>query len=264
LLLLLQFPATNLIPDLYTLKMKKVILITGASSGISKSIAQHLTGLGHIVYGTSGNVFLNEDENIGTLKMDTCVLESVQAGVTQIIKACGRIDIVIHHAGSDMNGPARLVNCVLPYMLKNNSGLIINLSPVAAASGLSYSEFYPAALEKITGSLTLEVSALGIEVCSVQPCRSATNINSTCMLPDDPQGVPKPNLPLLTPREKEIAGLICEGLTSKAISGKLFISEATVKTHTSNIYKKFAVVNKMELRNRLEFQEKLANSFYFS
>jgi DNA-binding CsgD family transcriptional regulator len=72
----------------------------------------------------------------------------------------------------------------------------------------------------------------------------------------DQQREPNPNLSLLTPREKEIVELICEGLTSRVISEKLFISEATVKTHTSNIYKKFGVVNKMELRNKIEFKEK--------
>ncbi|RYZ30688.1 MAG: LuxR family transcriptional regulator [Sphingobacteriales bacterium] len=58
-------------------------------------------------------------------------------------------------------------------------------------------------------------------------------------------------LALLTARENEIAGLICQGLTSKAISEKLFISEATVKTHTSNLYKKLEIKNKMELRNKM-------------
>jgi len=58
-------------------------------------------------------------------------------------------------------------------------------------------------------------------------------------------------LNLLTARENEIAGLICQGLTSRAISEKLFISEATVKTHTSNVYKKLEVKNKMELRNKM-------------
>jgi NAD(P)-dependent dehydrogenase (short-subunit alcohol dehydrogenase family) len=257
--------------------MKKVILITGVSSGIGKSIAQHLAGPGHIIYGTSGNVFINENENAHTLKMDISVLESIQAGIAQIIEACDRIDLVINNAGSDMAvpsermspddmeqvfkvnvfGAAHLVNCVLPYM-RSNAALIINIGSIAAANGLPYRGFYPAskaAPEMITESLRLEGSASGIKVCYVQPGRFATNIHSNCILPDDPQGEPNPNLSLLTPREKEIAGLICEGLTSRVISGKLFISEATVKTHTSNIYKKLCVVNKMELRNRIERKE---------
>jgi hypothetical protein len=165
LLRLIQRHAINLIPDLYTLKMKKVILITGASSGIGKSIAQHLAGLGYMVYGTSGNIFIHEDESIRTLKMDVCVPESIQTGVSQIIKECGCIDIVINHAGLDM-------------------------------AGLS---------ERMSQDDSEQVP------------------------PDNPQGAPNQNVSLLTPREKEIAALICEGLTSKAISGKLFISEATVK-----------------------------------
>jgi NAD(P)-dependent dehydrogenase (short-subunit alcohol dehydrogenase family) len=186
--------------------LKKVILITGASSGIGESIAYHLASLGHIVYGTSRNVFVNE--NIRTLKVDVCIQESVQAAVFQIIKERGHIDILINNAGLDMAGPSeqmsqsdierlfnvnvfgavRMINCALPYMRKNNSGLIINISSIAAASGLPYRGFYSAsksALERITESLRLEVSSLGIKACYVQPGCFATNINSNRILPND-------------------------------------------------------------------------------
>lgn len=51
----------------------------------------------------------------------------------------------------------------------------------------------------------------------------------------------------LTPREKEIALLILQGLTNKDIARQLFISENTVKTHLKNIYQKFGVTKKKDL-----------------
>lgn len=255
--------------------MKKVIIITGTSSGTGKSIAQQVAGLGPIVQDTPGNVFIDDKEPVRMLHMDISVLESIQAGITQIVEACGRIDVVMNHAGSDRTGSsermsqgdpelvftvpvfgaAHLIHGVLP--LCNHSELMITISSIVAASGLPYSGCCPAsqaAPENIAGSLRPEVSAPGIKVCPVQPGRFTTDINASCKLPGNPQGTPKPALSLLTTREKEIAGLICAGLTSRAISGKLFISEATVKTHTSNIYKKLGIVNKMELRNKIEYR----------
>jgi DNA-binding NarL/FixJ family response regulator len=51
----------------------------------------------------------------------------------------------------------------------------------------------------------------------------------------------------LTKREQEIATLLTKGITYKEISESLFISMPTVKTHTSNIYKKCGVKNRSEL-----------------
>ncbi|MCL4148268.1 UNVERIFIED_CONTAM: hypothetical protein GTU68_025111 [Idotea baltica] len=51
----------------------------------------------------------------------------------------------------------------------------------------------------------------------------------------------------LTNREKEIAALLTEGKTYKQISTELFISLPTVKTHTSNIYRKCGVKNRSTL-----------------
>jgi DNA-binding NarL/FixJ family response regulator len=54
----------------------------------------------------------------------------------------------------------------------------------------------------------------------------------------------------LTCREKEILLLLFEGLTSKQISQKLFVSEATVITHRKNLRKKLKVTNSIELINQ--------------
>jgi DNA-binding NarL/FixJ family response regulator len=57
------------------------------------------------------------------------------------------------------------------------------------------------------------------------------------------QSAPPEGLPLLTKREKEILGLIAEGMTNQAIADKLFLSYATVETHRKHMLTKFGVKN---------------------
>jgi len=53
----------------------------------------------------------------------------------------------------------------------------------------------------------------------------------------------------ITPREREIIGLICSGRTNQEIADQLFISLATVKDHNYNIFRKTGVRNRVELAN---------------
>ncbi len=58
--------------------------------------------------------------------------------------------------------------------------------------------------------------------------------------------LPKANGKLLTPRQREVLILLCEGNPNKAIATKLNLSEKTVKTHISLIYKALNVANRMQ------------------
>lgn len=51
----------------------------------------------------------------------------------------------------------------------------------------------------------------------------------------------------LTPREKDVLELVCDGLTSKAIAHELGISEQAVKAHVSRLFRKFGVTNRAGL-----------------
>lgn len=53
----------------------------------------------------------------------------------------------------------------------------------------------------------------------------------------------------LTPREAEITLLVREGLTNKEIAARLFISDTTVKKHISNIFEKFQLTNREQLKH---------------
>jgi len=56
---------------------------------------------------------------------------------------------------------------------------------------------------------------------------------------------------VLTERERAIASLIADGLTNKAVSGYLGITEKTIEAHLTRVYRKLAVRSRRELRTAL-------------
>ena len=131
--------------------MKKVVLITGASSGIGKSTAKQLLKEGHTVYGAARRVEKMTDlknEGAHIIALDVADDSSMVAAVNQIINEQGGIDVLVNNAGYgsygaiedveiseakrqfevNIFGLARLTQLVLPYMRKNRSGKIINIS----------------------------------------------------------------------------------------------------------------------------------------
>lgn len=131
--------------------MTKVILITGASSGMGKLSAQDLINAGHKVYCVARSVDKMQDlALIGgqVMKMDVTNEEDIENVVKEIIAKEGRIDVLWNNAGYGLYGPveelsmekvkaqfevnvygvAALTKKVLPYMRKQNKGLIINTS----------------------------------------------------------------------------------------------------------------------------------------
>ncbi|MCB0561426.1 MAG: SDR family NAD(P)-dependent oxidoreductase, partial [Phaeodactylibacter sp.] len=130
---------------------KKVVLITGASSGMGKDAALQLIQEGNIVYGAARRV--NKMKSLVeaggyALEMDVTQEEQIVAGVKKIMEEQGRIDVLVNNAGYavygavedismedarrqfDVNifGLARLTKEVLPHMRKQKAGKIINIS----------------------------------------------------------------------------------------------------------------------------------------
>jgi len=174
-------------------KYSKVILITGASSGIGKASAEYLAQQGHTVFGTSrypGSFPKPSDYTI--LQMDVTEIESIQTIVNQIFKAAGKIDVLINNAGfgiagamentsigkakeqfeTNFFGMVRLIKSVLPIMRKQDSSLIINISSIGGLIGLPYQSMYSAskfAVEGLTESLYKELHSSKINVTMVEP-----------------------------------------------------------------------------------------------
>jgi NAD(P)-dependent dehydrogenase (short-subunit alcohol dehydrogenase family) len=181
--------------------MNKVVLITGGSSGIGKSIGAFLHQKGFTVYGTSRNPEKTTDSLFPLVALDVRDVKSIQSAVTQIISETGRLDIVINNAGvgitgpleeipmdeiknnfeTNFFGPIEVLKAALPQMRSQQSGLIINITSIAGYMGLPYRSVYSAskgALELITEALRMEVKSFGIHITNVAPGDFATNIAS--------------------------------------------------------------------------------------
>lgn len=179
--------------------MNKVVLITGGSSGIGKSIGEFLHQKGFVVYGTSRNPEKVLNSVFPLVGLDVRNSDSIQKAVSKIIETSGRLDIVINNAGvgitgpleeipteeirnnfeTNFFGPIEVMKAALPQMRKQNSGLIINITSIAGYMGLPYRSVYSAskgALELITEALRMEVKSFGIEITNVAPGDFATNI----------------------------------------------------------------------------------------
>jgi short-subunit dehydrogenase len=171
--------------------MKKVILITGISSGFGKQIARLLSEKGHIVYGT----VRNEAETgslVNVIKMDLTEPDSINRAVETVLGKEGKIEVLINNAGMHTGGPVetspiehiklqmdtnflgmvRLTRAVLPAMRKQGGGLIINFSSIGGLMGLPFQGFYSAskfAIEGVSEALRMELKQFNIKVVLINP-----------------------------------------------------------------------------------------------
>jgi short-subunit dehydrogenase len=179
--------------------MSKVVLITGASSGIGKSIATFLTEKGYKVYGTSRKPKNTNNFSFELIALDVLKVDTINVAINFIIEKEGKLDILVNNAGMGITGPIEdtptdemravfntnlfgavdVMKAVLPQMRKQKSGTIINVTSIAGYMGLPYRGLYSAtkgALETITEATSMEVKPFGIKVACVAPGDFATNI----------------------------------------------------------------------------------------
>jgi short-subunit dehydrogenase len=179
--------------------MAQVVLITGGSSGIGKSIGDFLVQKGFIVYGTSRSPEKIKESQFPLIALDVRNTVSIQNAIAHIMTIEDKIDIVINNAGVgiigpleeipaleiknnfEINffGPIEVIKAVLPQMRTQKSGLIINITSIAGYMGLPYRSIYSAskgALEIVTESLRMETKSFGIHITNVAPAEFATNI----------------------------------------------------------------------------------------
>ncbi|MFK7797694.1 MAG: oxidoreductase [Aureispira sp.] len=175
--------------------MKKVILITGASSGIGKVAAFKLIKEGHTVYGAARRVKEMDDlvqAGGHAIKLDVTDPEQIKAAVEQVIAEQGKIDVLFNNAGYAVYGAvetvsiedakrqfnvnifglAEMTKAVLPHMRKQNSGTIINTSSMGGRMYTPLGAWYHAtkhALEGWSDCLRLELKQFNINVVVIQP-----------------------------------------------------------------------------------------------
>jgi len=187
--------------------MHNVILVTGAGTGIGKLTAQALAEAGHIVYATMRDVegrnkpradelrALGEARGIALhpLELDVLSQASADAAAATIMREQGRIDVVMQNAGHLVVGPAeaftpeemakvfdtnlfgaqRVNRAVLPYLRKQEAGLMLWISSTTTKGG-----FPPfmgpygaakAAMDSLAVTLAYEIARFGIETSIVVP-----------------------------------------------------------------------------------------------
>lgn len=177
------------------MKNEKVILITGASSGIGFDAAQTLAQQGHRVFAAARRTELMEPlkaYGVHVIKMDVTDERSMQDGVETLIQAMGHIDVLINNAGYgyfgaienvpmeearrqlevNVFGLARLTQLVLPYMRQQKSGRIINTSSIAGKMVFYMGGWYNItkySVEAFGDALRMEMKPYGIDVVMIEP-----------------------------------------------------------------------------------------------
>lgn len=182
--------------------MKKTALITGATRGIGKQIAITLAQAGYdiaINYRKENEELKNTKQEIEqtgakclTLQGDVSNYEDCEKIAKEIIQQYGKIDVLVNNAGItkdtllmrmkkedfedvinvNLIGTFNMTKNIIPYMIKNRTGRIINISSVVGISGNAGQANYAASKAGIIGftkSLAKEVGSRNILVNSIAP-----------------------------------------------------------------------------------------------
>ena len=187
--------------------MKSVILVTGAGTGIGKLSALALAEAGHVVYATMRDV---EGRNRGRaeelrtvsrsrgialipLELDVLSQDSADAAAATIVREQGSIDVVMQNAGHLVVGPSeaftaeemmkvfdtnlfgaqRVNRAVLPYLRKQESGLVLWISSTTTKGGcppfMGPYGAAKAAMDSLAVTLSYELARFGVETSIVVP-----------------------------------------------------------------------------------------------
>lgn len=173
----------------------KIILITGASSGIGYEAARMLAEKGHKVYGAARRTERMEQlrqYGVTPVSLDVTDDESSKEAVDFVLRKEGRIDVLVNNAGYGELGPiettslenaqhqldvnvvglARMTQLVLPHMRSQRSGRIVNVASVAGHITFCFAGWYNAskyAVEALSDATRMEIKRYGIDVAIVEP-----------------------------------------------------------------------------------------------
>lgn len=258
--------------------MKKVILITGASSGMGKSAARILIGQGHQVYAAARRVEEMKDlEAAGgnIVPLDLTEEDSIVSCANFILDQEDRIDVLINNAGYgsygavedvpitearrqfevNLFGLARITQLVLPGMRAHRSGRIVNISSMGGRIYTPFAAWYHAtkhALEGWSDCLRLELKEHGIDVVVIRPGVIKTpwsDVAANNLLQSSGDG---PYGPTVRKFAKMLNQLYAHKLaTGPVVLGRLIAKTATVDHPQTRYTKGFLAKPSITLRNWL-------------
>ena len=178
--------------------MTKVWFITGSSRGLGRSLTEAVLAKGMQVAATARNPEQLNDlvqkypGQIYPIPLDVTQYKQVHQAVADAIAHFGKIDVLVNNAGfgiigaaeaftdaqvrsqleTNLYAPIEVTRAVLPYMRKQRSGRILQISSIGGRTGGAGLTMYQAAkfgLGGFTEALAKEVAPLGIHVTSVEP-----------------------------------------------------------------------------------------------
>jgi NAD(P)-dependent dehydrogenase (short-subunit alcohol dehydrogenase family) len=188
------------------MKPKKVILLTGGSSGIGRATADLLSRHNYLVFATARDATRAPRlPGVRWLPLDVRDDASVEACVSSVLSQTERIDVLINNAGytiigaveetspteahaifdTNVFGVLRTVRAMLPAMRRQGSGLIINNSSVLGFLPAPFMGLYAStkhALEGLSETLDHEVREFGIRVVLIEPSFINTQLDEHAVL----------------------------------------------------------------------------------
>ncbi|MGW2640015.1 oxidoreductase [Streptomyces sp. NPDC001348] len=188
--------------------MNKVWLVTGASSGFGRAIAEAAVAAGDVVVGAVRRPEALDDlvaahpDQVEALRLDVTEPAAAETAVRDVLARHGRIDVLVNNAGRthvgaveettdqelrdlfDLHvfGPAALVRAVLPHMRERRSGAIVQMSSMGGQMSFAGFGAYSGtkfALEGMSEALADEVREFGIKVLIVEPGAFRTSLFGT-------------------------------------------------------------------------------------
>ena len=226
--------------------MKKIVIITGTSTGLGLETAILFAQKGYKVYATMRNLdkaeliqnrIKGENLDIEILPLDVSSQQSVDDCINKINEKEGKIDILINNAGggfaktteqatedemkwvTDLNyfGVIRCTKAVLPFMRKQKNGHIINITSVGGLVGQPFNEFYCGAKFAVEGYTEALASYLtddfGIKFSIVEPGGMATEFMKSTM------GKTIENGQMTHPDYMQVFGRYMTGIQKRASEG---------------------------------------------
>jgi NAD(P)-dependent dehydrogenase (short-subunit alcohol dehydrogenase family) len=171
----------------------RAVLVTGCSSGIGRATALRLARGGWTVYASAREAEAVAGlEGCRPLRLDVTDEESLRAAVAEVERAEGAVSVLVNNAGysqsgavesvspadarrqleTNVLGPARLTQLVLPGMRRQGFGRIVNVSSMGGVLTFPGGGWYHAskhALEALSDALRFEVQGFGVDVVVIQP-----------------------------------------------------------------------------------------------
>lgn len=254
----------------------KVVLITGASSGIGKAIGDYLFTLGYTVVGTSRNPSQVSNSRFPLVALEIRSAESITQCVDAVVQQYGRIDVLINNAGVGITGPLEeipldqiranfetnffgpiaIIKAVLPVMRQHGGGRILNITSIAGYMGLPFRSPYSAskgALELISEGLSMEVARFGIRISCIAPGDFATNIAAgryhAPVIPDSPYEQIYGDT-LRTMNEHVDSGSD-PGIMARAVASVLEADRPRLHYKVGSFMQKFSIILKRVLPDRM-------------